>query len=537
MTGRTALSDPSIIKLQDSYQEVPYLSQAYLQSHPDRLCVLGRIFGMSPAPVDRCRVLELGCAGGGNIIPMAYFLPESEFAGIELAKGQVKTAQRTIRDLGLNNIRIEQGNILDVDETWGEFDYIICHGVFSWVPELVQEKILSIASRNLAPQGIAYISYNTYPGWHMREMIRHIMLYHAGQFQGPGQRLGQAKAVVDFLASAVAKNSHDPYALLLKNELECLKSSGDWYIFHDYMEVVNSPIYFHQFIERAEKHRLQYLAEASFYMMFKGEFSDEINNTLEKVSRDIVQKEQYMDFLRNRLFRQTLLCHKDVSLRRMLDEKSVAGLLISSQTRPEREKVDLSFGKTEKFQTRDGMFIETDNPVVKAALVILHRIWPEAVYFEDLLEESLAEMKNIMGGDLPDRKDWRSEMGKGLLHCYVSDAVELRTWRFGVETRISTHPEVSKLTRYLYDHQQCIVNWRHEAVNLDPMAMHLIPVLDGTRNKAELIEHLEKLVRNRTLTLTRYDMPLTDPSLVSRSITESIDNILSGMANAGLFVS
>jgi methyltransferase-like protein len=536
MTEELAKQDPNIARLQESYRQVPYLSQAYSQSHPDRLATLGRIFNMYPAPISKCRVLELGCASGGNIIPMAYFLPESEFVGIELSEGHVTTGLKTIKDLGLSNIRIEHGNILEVDASWGSFDYIICHGVFSWSPESVQDKILSVASENLAEQGIAYISYNTYPGWHMREMIRHMMLYHSNQFTEPDQRLSQAKAFIDFLAGAVAKDTNDPYGFLLKNELECLKSSGDWYIFHDYMEVVNTPIYFHQFIEWAEKHGLQYLAEADFSVMFSG-FSDEISNTIEQVSQDIIQKEQYMDFLRNRLFRQTLLCKKELNLKRMLDAESLSGLLVFSSTSPETDSVDLSFGKMQKFRTPDGMFIETENPVIKTSLKILNKYWPKALTFNILLEKCIEEMKAALGSDAIENKDWRKELGRGMLHCYVSGAIGLRTWQGDFAANVSKQPKVNDLTIYQINHHQCIVNQRHEIVNTDSLAQHLIPMLDGTNDKDDMLKHLTKLAENRTFTLTQYDVPLTDSEKIRQSIDSSIDRILLSLANATLLTS
>ncbi len=177
----------------NSYDEVPYSHQPYPQSHPDRLATLGRLFGLSPSPITHCRVLELGCARGGNLIPMAFHLPNSEFIGVELSARQAEMARKTVQDLNLDNVRVENASILDVDRSWGTFDYIISHGVYSWVPEEVQDRILTISSRNLAPQGIAYISYNTYPGWHMRGMVRDMMLFHANQFPDPEQahRTGQ----------------------------------------------------------------------------------------------------------------------------------------------------------------------------------------------------------------------------------------------------------------------------------------------------------------------------------------------------------
>ena len=536
------MHDPDIDKLRKSYADVPYRSQAYANSHPDRMATLGRIFNLTPAPVTRCRVLELGCAGGGNIIPMAYYLPGSEFVGVELADGHVKTAQQTIDDLGLHNISIQQGNILDVDPSWGVFDYIICHGVFSWVPPSVQDKIFSIASTNLAEQGVVYISYNTYPGWHMREMVRHIMLYHSSQFDEPGERIAQAKAFVDFLAGAVGSNVNDPYACLLRNELESIQSSGDWYLFHDYLEVINTPIYFHQFIDRAEKNNLQYLADASFSMMFNNDFSDEINQTLESVSQNIVQKEQYMDFLRNRQFRQTLLCKKTCNLKRMLDADGLKGLLVASSVTPENDDpqdhgMDMSIGSVQKFRMPNGRLVETENPVMKAGFQILKDRWPKALGYEQLLDRCMKRLAEIFGEECLKNTDWNKELGRALLHCFVSGAVELKTWERDFSTTVSSTPTVSDLTRYQVRHALCVVNPRHETVNSDVLAQHVIPLLDGTNKKEDLLAHLEGLAENKTFTVSQYDLPVTDPEKIRQSLDQSLEKVLSSLARAGLLVS
>src|SRR5690606_25508201 len=144
-----------------SYDEIPYQSTAFHYTHPDRLAGVATLFGMSPPPVATCRVLELGCAEGGNLIPMALGLPEGRFVGIDLSPRQIDDGRKVVAELGLSNIDLRPLSILDVDESLGTFDYIICHGVYSWVPEPVREAILRIMDRNLAPEGVGYISYNT----------------------------------------------------------------------------------------------------------------------------------------------------------------------------------------------------------------------------------------------------------------------------------------------------------------------------------------------------------------------------------------
>ena len=149
--------------MQTDYDEVPYPSLSYAQTHPDRLATIATLLGLQPAPVTHCRVLELGCAGGGNLLPMAQGLPGSEFVGLDVSEAQITAGQTLRQALGLNNLTLTQMDILDVPAGLGQFDYIIAHGIYSWVPPQVRDKVLQVCQDHLAPQGVAYVSYNCYP--------------------------------------------------------------------------------------------------------------------------------------------------------------------------------------------------------------------------------------------------------------------------------------------------------------------------------------------------------------------------------------
>jgi SAM-dependent methyltransferase len=201
MLSRLAMSDAA----QTEYDAVVYPTGLYPQTHPDRLATNATLFGLDPAPVEKCRVLEIGCGDGTNLLTMAFSLPESRFFGIDLAAEPIRRGNQLIEKLGLTNVTLRQLDVLQTPDDLGVFDYIIAHGVYSWVPAEVREKIMAICSRHLSEQGLAYISYNAYPGNHLRDLVRRMMRFHSDKFEAPADKVRQARALVKFAAEAKAK--------------------------------------------------------------------------------------------------------------------------------------------------------------------------------------------------------------------------------------------------------------------------------------------------------------------------------------------
>src|SRR3954468_22436360 len=241
-----------------SYDELPYLDLTVADTSPDRLAAMAKLHGMSPPGLRRCRVLELGGASGAHLFPLAVAMPEAEFVGIDLSTRQIESARAAVAILGLDNLAFHAMSLLDVGEDFGTFDYIVCHGVFSWVPAPARDKILDIFARHLSPDGVAYLSYNTYPGWHFRGMIREMLKYHSDAFADPQARVGQARAFLDFLTRSVP-SSEGTYARVLKEEQTMLETTRDTYVFHEHLEDHNHPVYFHELVAHAAGHGLAYL--------------------------------------------------------------------------------------------------------------------------------------------------------------------------------------------------------------------------------------------------------------------------------------
>jgi len=302
----------------NSYDEIPYQSYPYAQSSPEKLATLGTLFGMTPPNIETARVLELGCAEG-DLIPHAVHYPKGQYVGVDLSKVQIDAGLVNIKALGLKNIELKHCSITDIDESFGKFDYIICHGVLSWVPEFVSEKILEISSKNLTENGIAYISYNTLPGWNMVRTIRDMMLYHSKNFVNPNEKVSQSRALLEFVKESLS-GSETPYAKVLTQEAELLANQGDHYLRHDHPEDENKQFYFNEFMLEAGKNNMQYLSDTSLASMYLGNMGAAIAEKLKNLN-DIVRTEQYMDFITNRRFRSTLLCHNNVKLNRALDNE------------------------------------------------------------------------------------------------------------------------------------------------------------------------------------------------------------------------
>jgi len=518
-----------------SYDLIPYESHAYSQTHPDRLFSLGRLFGLNPAPVDGCRVLELGCASGGNLIPMSHHLPKSEFMGIDLSGREVEMGRKTIAALGLNNITLRHMDIAAIDDSFGMFDYIIAHGVYSWVPNAVQDKILAISSEHLPPNGIAYISYNTYPGWHIREMIRHMMLYHTHRYKESKDRIEEARGLIDFLAD-VTPTANNYFGMLLKNELDVIKRAEDWYLFHDHLEENNSPVYFHQFMEQAEGYGLQYLAEANFSTMLARGFSEKVQKTLEGISRNIIDAEQYMDFLRNRLFRQTLLCHKDMSITRNVTADRLKGLLISSKAVTESRSIDFSSDVKQTFITNDGAWTKSDFPLTKAALAVLQDVWPRAMSLSELLKRARQRLNEKLNHSELDPDQEREMLGEDLLHCFSGKVVELHAWQADFSTEVSQTPMAAPLATYQATHDLPIVNLKHESVATDLISKELLKILDGTRNRDAILYHLIDCAHAGTLVLKENNGDILKGKKLNQAMANAMEDRLNNLAKIALLV-
>lgn len=349
---------PDVSNIKNSYDDLMYESSAFPQTAINNLEARARMMGLHPAPAANAKVLELGCSMGGNIITQALYYPDAEFVGIDLSGRQVAQGNAIIEKMGLKNVRLEEKDILTVDESFGKFDYIIVHGIWSWVPDAVKDKIFSICRNNLTEHGIAYISYNVYPGWKRQEQLREIM-YFAGRdvLEEPLEArtrkgLDALKALAEILENDKGLDGGGKLPAIQK-----ILNHNFYYIAHEYMEAFNDPIYVNGFIEWANRHRLAYIGDTDLHASFVSWMAEHTRERiLALAGGDYIAKEFYSDILSDRQFRRSLLCREEVGDTVRRDESVAVEVIESLNFRPARgETIDFDENDTLLSGIRDVM--------------------------------------------------------------------------------------------------------------------------------------------------------------------------------------
>ncbi len=363
----------------------------------------------------------------------------------------------------------------------GSFDYILSHGVYSWIPPRVRVALLAGARRYLAPMGVAYVSYNAYPGSYLRDMARDILGYHVRDVEGPQRKLAAARELMETI---VAIEEPSPYAQVLREHMERMLRYSTALLFHDDLAEISTPFYFHEFMEHANHHSLAFLAEADLFESQMRDVPDSAGQLMAGLADDVVVREQYLDFFKNRMFRQTLLCHVDAPVSRELDDGAIERLWISSPARAEAQQAV----EGETFTTSEGYSVTTSEPLVQAAMRALGEAWPRALDFPTLLERALQAAGSEAQPELV-----RARLRVVLLQAYLARMVMLQGCAPPVAGSPSEHPLASALARAQHAAGlPAVSSLLHANVRLEgELEPRLLALLDGTRSPSELAGALD----------------------------------------------
>ena len=383
------LEDQFLAGLAESYDRQPYFSNVFPWSAPGYVRAAAHLYGIQTPPVANARILELGCAAGGNCIPIASLYPDAEVVGVDISTRQIAAGQRVIEQAGLTNIRLLNHCFSRLPKDLGQFDYIIAHGVWSWVPEVVQQALLQVCQQHLQPQGAAYISFNTYPGWKLQEVFREAMLFHCQQYGAP-THVERAREILPFFMHGLAAENPLQEALVAQAGKVPSGAENDYYIAHEYLELHNLPIYLQDFVQRLARHDLHHVGDVELRNECAQRYGDEFAQHFELFAQGHkgVVRQQYLDFAVGRQFRKSLVVHQawaahqkpEADLNRLKDLQFAGWFELQCQNKDSQERPIISFYHTLQQET-----LRVDDPVHQTWLKYLHECWPRPVSGRDLL--------------------------------------------------------------------------------------------------------------------------------------------------------
>lgn len=504
------------------FENLPYISHPFSVTQPASLATIAALQGFVAPDPKTARVLELGCAAGGNIIPLAARYPDATFLGLDLSQTHVDIAQSRISQLGLENVDIRTADLGNPDAVSGAWDYIICHGVFSWVDADVQAQILKTCSAHLADNGLAYISYNVLPGWQLRKVVRDIFMFDDNPDSSAKERVARGRWLLEQLAEGTDENA--TYGRLLRAEAAQLAKQTDNYIMAEFLAEENEPCYFHDFIARANDVGLSFLSEAKASSLGFAKTNakrDEKIRTLAGPNRD--KYEQYQDFLTGRQFRQTVLYKESTNpdFRISTDKAPFTSMnfiaKLSVANHPERAG---------HFQVTSpkGPGFTTNDPAVAAMVRVLDAAYPASRSPRQILE-SLSSIDGLDRTNLSDRiiAALQTTTFVGL----ATPSVEPTVLGTGQEDR----PKLwSVATCELAQGQTWVTNQLHAPIGLDPATRRLVPLLDGQRDKQAIQVEASEILVAEADALGLLHVDTKSP----KAVAAFVDTLITQVAKLGL---
>ncbi len=311
------------------YDTVAYPSSIFEQTHPARLRMIARMHGVTAPPVETARILEIGGGDGLNVLALAVAYPHAHFVSFDLAETAVARGQELLAESGLKNVEITVGDIMTAQSHYaaGSFDYIIAHGVYAWVPEPVRVATMALIAHALAPDGVAYLSYNALPGGYIRMAMRDMLLHALEGATDDADRIGKTDRYLRLFAEP--QEHDDPVVKAMRAQASSMLDRPDSVLFHDELGDVFAPQRLTDVVHAAQGVGLRFLSdEPGQKRAFDGFLPDGVDPD-DDVEVQIIRAAQAHDYAGVRFFRQTLFVHDSVMPARQIDLSRLDGLWMS----------------------------------------------------------------------------------------------------------------------------------------------------------------------------------------------------------------
>lgn len=485
----------------NAYDALPYAAFAQPLTSPDRLGAIARLFGRVLPDPDQMRVLEIGCADGTNLCAMAAGRPGLQAVGVDPSAVQIAHGQARVEACGLRGVRLIHGTAEAVVADLAPFDLVICHGVWSWVDRGVAAGLLQAIRAALKPSGVAYVSYNTLPGWYQRLPVRDLMLRASRGGGSPAERVALARQALDTLADE--GRGEPEWQRSVRNLRDALVDAPDAYLFHEYLAPHNRPVYFSAFAEAAAEADLAYLADAD------SRVSILIDSDL-AAHDDRIEEETVADILRNQSFRSSLLVPRGEVPPGPADWRALRGLSFSGGFAVVGA-LDLREGHEATFLGADDTPVHAADPVTKALLALLGQVAPRSATFQELTVAVSAVLERDVAPD---------ELQDALFRGVASAVITAHAGDDVFVTDLSERPVASPLARHQAANGAVVSTLRHTNARVEGSDRLLLRLLDGEHDGAGL-------VRAVSIAHERGEVELLGET-VEQAVVEGLERLAAG---------
>ncbi|MEP7306568.1 MAG: class I SAM-dependent methyltransferase [Acidobacteriota bacterium] len=466
-----------------SYDVVPYQGRIVRNASPDHLAMAALWSAGLRVCSRRVRVVELGCGDGRNLLALAFYDPGSGFVGIDRSEVELDRARRGAQRVGLANVDFVLEDLRRIDPArYAPCDFVIAHGLYSWVPDDARDAIMTFCRDSLTPMGLAYVSYNAQPGWATRRIVREILLgTHAVREATLEDKAGVASAAAGRLLEQLPSGGY-AWSVLLAEELQRVRDGESSYVLHEYLAETNDGFWLRDFVDHAQRHGLDYVADAQFCRM-EGHvpFGLSAATTPERAGQ--VEREQIVDLLGHRYFHSSILCRAGARDRVVPTTPDLCAGYLATALRAVADPFVLTDGAAERFAGIGGVEIVLDAAITKAAVVTLAVQWPRGQQLEALYHEAALLLSKHQ---CPIGADARHRLTNELTRLFEIGQIDLRMAEPPPTSVLDEYPEAHALARYEAEHRTAVTTPYHTELALEPDLLALVRSLDGSRSRTTL---------------------------------------------------
>jgi methyltransferase-like protein len=356
-----------------------------------------------------------------------------------------------------------------------------------------------------------------------------MMFFHLEGVEDAGEKAKRTRELLETLEKEM-EGSETLYGTIIRHLVQSIKGYPDFYILHEYLEENNRPLYFHQFVKKAEEHGLQYVCEERD-LTFEGLISSDSWKAIDQYAKDRVRREQYVDFFLNGTFRRSMLCKQGIPLTRTPEDSALLRFKFSTAAKPKDAVPDFSEESVGKFLLKRGQTVTTNDPGVKAVLAELYRVWPRTMTFEQILKEVRERYP-----DFAAREGIEQILIDGLRRCQEARMVHMHLHEPHYVPFVSPLPVASPVARFQARFGETVTNLLHEAVQLHPLDREILRLLDGNITADGLTDIMVEDFKAGAVEVEDWPEDKNTPEEIRRQMANGIKESLKRLSSLALLV-